>query len=79
MFDLFFIHTNLDFDKSTVSHTRDGILVNAHFISEDEHFPICDSSNLYKNGHVHKTIKHCIYINNFILSYESINAILDEL
>lgn len=76
---LFFKHTNLDFDKSTVSHNRDGILVNAYFISEDEHFPIYDSSNLYKNGYAHKTIKHCIYIINFILSYELINAILDEL
>lgn len=67
MFDLFFKHTNLDFDKSTVSHSRDGILVNAYFIPENEHCPICDSSSLYKNGHVHKTVKHCIYRTNLII------------
>lgn len=78
MFDLFFKHTNLNFDKCTISHTRDGISVNANFISEDEHYPICGSNNLYKNDHVHKTVKHWIYIINFSLSYESIYAILDE-
>lgn len=37
------------------------IYIDTYFIPKDEKFPICGSTDLYKNGHSIKTIKHCTY------------------
>ena len=67
MFQSVFKQTNIDFDKSTVYHLPDSIIMNTYFIPEDEACPICGSSSLSKNGHVKKTIKHCTYYTKLIL------------
>lgn len=66
MLDIFFKQSNLDFDKSTVIRNKTAIFVNAFFIPEDEVCPCCESTNLIKNGHVHKTVKHCVYSSSLI-------------
>ncbi len=37
------------------------IYIDAYYIPEDEQCPICGSINLYKNGTITKTVKHCTY------------------
>lgn len=66
MLDIFFKQSNLDFDKSTVIRNKGAIFVNAFFIPEDEVCPCCESTNLIKNGHVHKIVKHCVYSSSLI-------------
>ena len=66
MIDIFFKQSNLDFDKSTVIRNKGSIFVDAYFIPEDEICPCCNSTNLVKNGHIHKTVKHCVYTTSLI-------------
>lgn len=66
MLDIFFKQSNIDFDRSSVTRHKNTIHINAYFISEDEKCPNCNSSNLVKNGHVHKTVKHCVYASSLI-------------
>ena len=67
MLDVFFKHTNLDFDKSSYMRAKDHIFVNAYFISNDEVCSVCNSTKLIKNGHVNKTVKHCVYNTSLII------------
>ena len=43
------------------------IYIDAYFIPEDEKYPICGSTNLYKNGHTIKTINHCTYYTSLFI------------
>ena len=43
------------------------IYIDAYFIPEDEKCPICESTDLYKNGHTVKTIKHCTYYTSLFI------------
>ena len=67
MLDVFFKHSNLDFDKSSFIRSKNHIFVNAYFVSDDDLCPNCGSSHLIKNGHVSKTVKHCVYNTSLIL------------
>ena len=67
MIDIFFKQSNLDFDKSTVIRNKGSIFVNAFFVPEDEVYPCCESTNLVKNGHVPKIVKHCVYSSFLII------------
>lgn len=67
MINTFFKQSNIDFDRSFVTHHKDLIYLTAYFISEDENCPICGSLNLIKNGHIHKTVKHCVYSTSLIV------------
>lgn len=41
--------------------------MNVFFIPEDEVCPCYESTNLIKNGYIHKTIKHCVYSSYLII------------
>ena len=67
MIDIYFKHTNLDFDRSKPCELPNAIIIDAFFIPENEVCPICSSTNLSKNGHIKKTIKHCTYYMKLII------------
>lgn len=67
MINIYFKQTNLDFDRSKPYYLPDTIIIDAFFIPEDEVCPICSSTNLSKNGHIKKNIKHCTYYMKLII------------
>ena len=61
MIKTFFKDSSIDFDRTKVINTPNCIYVDGYFFPEDEQCPICNSSDLQKNGHIKRTVKHCVY------------------
>ena len=67
MIKTFFKDSNIDLDRIKVINTPNCIYVDGYFFPEDEKCPICNSSDLQKNGHIKRTVKHCVYYSSLIL------------
>ena len=67
MIKTFFKDSSIDFDRTKVINTPNCIYVDGYFFPEDEKCPICNSSDLQKNGHIKRTVKHCVYYSSLIL------------
>lgn len=67
MIKTFFKDSNIDLDRTKVINTPNCIYVDGYFFPEDEKCPICNSSDLQKNGHIKRTVKHCVYYSSLIL------------
>lgn len=49
---------------------KDSIFVYVFFIPEAEVWPLYDSTNLVKNEHDYKIVKHCVY-NSYLITVKS--------